>query len=301
MATTEPIGNSTKSSTRKNQATEGASGNDAAASATSRRATGPRTGLGKERSKRNATKYGIFSSVAVLSDEARPAFNTMLSGLREHFRPEGAIEHLLVDKLATYYWRHRRVLVAEEAEIRKAKELAPWKEQNPAEQQSEIEMILKGKKCLENVYNPVVLEKCIAQNEAYRSCAQEFTSSFCQHADILEKRFVALFKDEKPDKEDVDAISSLRETEVLLEIVSKLFSDALDRDLQLFSKRRDYLLEMEAARLNVPNAPTCDRLIRYEAFFERAIDRTLTQLERLQRIRRGQPVPLPFKVTVAPD
>ncbi len=42
-----------------------------------------------------------------------------------------------------------------------------------------------------------------------------------------------------------------------------------------------------------------DQLLRYEATFERAIDRSLAQLERLQRMRRGQPVPPPLKVELS--
>ena len=34
-----------------------------------------------------------------------------------------------------------------------------------------------------------------------------------------------------------------------------------------------------------------DLLLSYESSFERALDRALSQLERLQRIRKGQPVP----------
>ena len=41
---------------------------------------------------------------------------------------------------------------------------------------------------------------------------------------------------------------------------------------------------------NVPDTPTLDRLLRYEASLDRSFDRTLTQLERLQRMRLGQSV-----------
>ena len=34
-------------------------------------------------------------------------------------QPEGALEELLVEKLATLAWRYRRLLLAESAEIRK--------------------------------------------------------------------------------------------------------------------------------------------------------------------------------------
>ncbi len=40
----------------------------------------------------------------------------------------------------------------------------------------------------------------------------------------------------------------------------------------------------------VPDAPELDRLLRYEASLERSFDRTLSHLERRQRMRLGQPV-----------
>ena len=49
--------------------------------------------------------------------------------------------------------------------------------------------------------------------------------------------------------------------------------------------------KLEELCRNVPEAPRLDRLLRYEASLERAFDRTLNQLERLQRIRLGLPVP----------
>lgn len=41
-----------------------------------------------------------------------------------------------------------------------------------------------------------------------------------------------------------------------------------------------------------------DRILRYEASLERAFDRALAQLERLQRMRLGQPVAPPIKVNL---
>jgi hypothetical protein len=48
---------------------------DSASSAIVGRSTGPRTQLGKQRSKHNARKHGIFSSAVVLEGESRR--NTM--------------------------------------------------------------------------------------------------------------------------------------------------------------------------------------------------------------------------------
>ena len=48
--------------------------------------------------------------------------------------------------------------------------------------------------------------------------------------------------------------------------------------------------ELEETRWLVPSKESSDRLQRYEGSIERSFDRTLSQLERLQRMRLGQPV-----------
>lgn len=58
-------------------------------------------------------------------------------------------------------------------------------------------------------------------------------------------------------------------------------------------------MEIEAKRSLVPESPALERLLRYEASLERSFDRTLSQLERLQRMRRGQPVPPTVKLELS--
>jgi hypothetical protein len=45
--------------------------------------------------------------------------------------------------------------------------------------------------------------------------------------------------------------------------------------------------------------PAGPRLIRYEAHLSREIDRTLNRLERLQRMRKGQPLPPQLEVKIS--
>jgi hypothetical protein len=52
-----------------------------------RQATGPRTPEGKQRSKENSLKHGLFSKVAVRKGEPQADFDSLLSGLREDFCP----------------------------------------------------------------------------------------------------------------------------------------------------------------------------------------------------------------------
>src|SRR5258708_29318823 len=84
-----------------------------------RKASGPRTPDGKQRSKLNAIKHGIFSKAVLLKDESQSEFDSLLNGLLNDLRPEGTLEELLVEKLAALAWRHRRLFLAEGAEIRK--------------------------------------------------------------------------------------------------------------------------------------------------------------------------------------
>ena len=57
-----------------------------------RKSTGPRTQRGKDKSKNNALKFGIFSRVAVLPGESQVEFDALLNGLRDHFQPIGTLE-----------------------------------------------------------------------------------------------------------------------------------------------------------------------------------------------------------------
>jgi len=72
-----------------------------------RRATVPRTELGKQRSSQNAIKHGIFSEATVLKDESRAKYQALLRELWKTLLPEGKFEEILVEKLATILWRHR--------------------------------------------------------------------------------------------------------------------------------------------------------------------------------------------------
>jgi hypothetical protein len=63
-------------------------------------------------------------------------------------------------------------------------------------------------------------------------------------------------------------------------------------------------IESERAKLQalgnrIPAPEQLDRLLRYEASLERAFDRTLNQLERMQRLRQGQPVAPRIDLTIA--
>ena len=81
------------------------------------RSGGPKTQQGKERSKHNALKHGIFSKVVLLDGEPQFEFDFMLNGLQDAFEPGGTLEEILVDKIAALIWRHRRLIITERGQV----------------------------------------------------------------------------------------------------------------------------------------------------------------------------------------
>src|SRR5713226_2552963 len=138
----------------------------ATSSAIARRATGPRTKLGKERSSRNSLKHGISSRATILDDESRVQFDSLLQGFRKHWRPEGAVEDLLVDELASIKWRQRRLLVAERAEIQLGKWRNPLTAEREKQQREEAGILFSfmerpGPGLLSKSENPLILERIV--------------------------------------------------------------------------------------------------------------------------------------------
>jgi hypothetical protein len=84
------------------------------------KSTGPKTPRGKAIVARNAVKHGIFSQdiVPVGGDREGAAYARMLAGLRDSLKPEGQMEHSLVEKIAVDTWRLRRTVAYEAAAVR---------------------------------------------------------------------------------------------------------------------------------------------------------------------------------------
>ncbi len=129
------------------------------------KALGPRTQQGKQKSSRNATKHGLFSKVIILKTESKARYEELLAGLRETLQPEGTLEELLVEKLATTVWRQRRLLLAESAEIRKNTEFVESdqrdQEREAAERFWSMSGLLCGRGLIGNTHNRHVLEYCL--------------------------------------------------------------------------------------------------------------------------------------------
>jgi len=282
-----------------------------------RRATGPRTKEGKERSKRNAVKQGIFSRVVWPDPVFDLEFKPLWRGLRDDFQPEGTLEAVLVEKLAFLIMRYRRMLIAEQAEIKRGTEFLRWDE--AVREKQEATTFLKGQiggktqiipGMMLGVLNPLIRRMCVERLKSLKQFIEwrgfdrdsdlrtlqmlygdsaYYATTYCSLVNYYLRCFDAsrLIEQERikkgcptPEECKANFIKELENQVKTIETEKETLAKATDRKERL-----------EADCLNVPEAPRLDRLLRYEASLERAFDRTLNQLERLQRMRLRLPVP----------
>ncbi|MHB8617596.1 MAG: hypothetical protein ACYC93_16185 [Candidatus Acidiferrales bacterium] len=281
-----------------------------------RTATGPRTPQGKERSKHNAITHGIFSKVALLKGESKTEFDSLLDGLREHYEPEGTLEEVLVEKLATLSWRYRRLIVAEGAEVQSKVEFLEWGQQNRQFDQPELidslDPITSLPGLIWRIKNPHVLALCLTLLLELR--ARIAKEGFDEEEDtevlhwiyassengLSDDYYAWLHMAQAPQEErEGGGFATPEESQ-------QGFIRAIDAEisrLKLYEKQRAAFeasrAKLEAVRQNVPDSPTLDRLLRYEASLERSFDRTLKQLERAQRMRLGLVVPPSVDVNIS--
>jgi hypothetical protein len=282
-----------------------------------RKGTGPRTKLGKQRSRYNALKHGIFSQVLLLDGESKAKYQSLVAGLRDHYQPQGALEESLVEDLGMLKWRKRRVPKAERAEISKLQESAmlDWivsclsSRDELRHKVLDIEDRIGG--MLHECSNPFVLADCISMLEAVREDLEH--NGFDPRNDKILGKVYGWYGDvffaykklsreaRSASSDSTDGTNSVYE-EKRTEALKLLAAEIKELRLQHVNlvavgfRRAEYVKEAAL----VPPQGVLDRLMRYEAHLNREIDRTLRQLERLQRMRQGQPVPPSIRVELSP-
>ena len=286
-----------------------------------RKATGPRTPQGKERSKHNAIIHGIFSKAVVLKGESQADFDALLSALYQDRQPEGALEEILVNKLAVLWWRLRRVWTAEGAEIRTGAEFIQWdaNERNRQDAAALPQLDCNGG-LIRRIANPEALQGCLSLLEELRESLGDegfdpefdkeiLTKLYGSYAEWdREKNWQKTLFDSylvwlntslcsEEERKEKGYASPQKCKENFLEDVSEEIR-RLERYRKEHAKIWASRLDLESLRRTVPEGPQADRLLRYEAALSREIDRTLNQLERTQRMRLGQPVPPPINLSV---
>jgi len=213
-------------------------------------------------------------------------------------------------------------MIAETAEIRKGVEFLDLEEEERREEQadrlSDCQIDFQGG-LIRRIANPIILQRCLDLLEDLRMRFEKrrgFDAE--QDKEILIKLYGPYNKNywRRTLLDSYIAWMSIwsltaeerRQKEYSLppENCVQIFLEEVEREKRRLNRYKKTWASIEAGKMhlevlrrNVPDAPELDRLLRYEASLERSFDRTLSQLERLQRMRAGQPVLPELKVRVS--
>jgi hypothetical protein len=78
----------------------------AANRANAKKSTGPKTSYGKAMSSWNSTRHGLLANrLPLLQGRSKKQFKRLLFSLQQDLEPVGALEEVLVEKIAQEYWR----------------------------------------------------------------------------------------------------------------------------------------------------------------------------------------------------
>ena len=285
--------------------------------------TGPRTPKGKGAVRWNALKHGLLSRETVIhvgdGRESKAEFHGLLAALRDELQPEGILEEMLVEKIAVCYWRLRRVLRCEVGEIRK--QLDSFEFDNASNRTEKVKNILEWASS-EGHEKSLLRSSCGVEHllqviEGIRYDVEEH-GELCPRAKeeletafgLEDKTFGCVLRfycwlleggpEKSPDEfEDYDDPPPPDEcNRIILEMLDEK-RDELHKALEAMKDREKLELQTSLARQSIPSADAADRILRYETSIERQLFRAVNQLERLQRQRKGEPVPPPVNVELS--
>jgi len=275
------------------------------------RSTGPRTPKGRDVSKMNALKHGILSRQVLVAgqhyQEDRKEFESLHRRFWEDLQPEGPLEEMLVDQIVTAHWRLKRALIAESGAIalnvdkghrKRAKGTHPvlqwmqWRAHGDpiyAMQNSST-----GSAVLMNWVRAMraTLEQ---EGRLTEEAVQKLITHFGGEPNILTKSLeeLRLKLEAEPDTPE----SATRKRDEALAFLDRKINDlrwSRDRCVEDEEQEED---SMQAAAV-LPSGDVLEKILRYETKLERQMYRAMAQLERIQRMRRGELIPAPMSVDV---
>jgi hypothetical protein len=278
------------------------------------KSTGPKTVTGKAIAKMNALKHGILSVEVLVRGghykESLREFRTYRNRCWQELAPGGPLEEALVDEIVTNRWRQRRILLAESGEIALSVENGWWRRSRVNIEKDWLVWMHAGnmvtameesaggvrylRHILEGLRDAVQKEGQLTEdafNEALDAFAKKPNSLTRKLADF--RRLLQ----ENPEKLDNSALLA-RHRDLVLGYLEKELRCFVWRLLTL-DEREEKEEEARQAASVLPPADTLDKILRYETTLDRQFYRAMNQLERLQRIRSGEPVPPPLTMEVS--
>jgi len=268
-----------------------------------RKSTGPKSAEGKTKSRMNAFKHGLLAQEVVVrgfgfnDGEQASKFQALHQMYREHLEPVGPLEEMMVERIVTAYWRLHRVLIAERGEILRSLEGA--RQVNPVIDPHRLLMTLGRLPWAHDAASEVR-----AVRDSVRKEGELTEPMLARLMKVLEGRssmIERLQEAQEAPPTDAEGLSA----EALKAKRQERLLKFLDEQLICCKAGLDEIGEMhewtKQVRLDsslMPGQKTMDRILRYETNLERQMYRAMSQLERLQRLRKGEVVPAPLAIQV---
>ncbi|MCE9609706.1 MAG: hypothetical protein K8R23_05810 [Chthoniobacter sp.] len=260
----------------------------------------------------NALKHGILSEQVLVRglglSESTRELKALHRGFWDDLQPVGAVEEMLVDQIVTAHWRLRRALTAESGEIALSVGAGQRRRRGPGpvmqwvQWQASVDLIhaMEGSATglallwgwLKEVRASVVAEGVLTEG-----AVQKLTANLGGKTTVLTYGLEALRSKYEADPDRAEAGRRERHRAETLAF--------LDREISGFEcdryrcEEEESAAEARQAAAVLPSAETLEKILRYETKLERQIFRAMAQLERVQRMRRGEAIPAPLSVEVS--
>jgi len=256
------------------------------------RSTGPRTPEGKRRVRWNALKHGVLAAQVLLdpgeSPEALEQFRRLLAQLRRDRRPRGALENMLVEKIAVCHWRLGRLLRSEAGTIRSELEAAERRRER--DQVCDLEFA---------TLNAATGSATARHDLTHTSWGLGFLLTLAEMAydELRDTGQIAAptleglrlqFRNPKwLSQEVLDEPNGLQNLRQALGVEAGY----LRQEKRAVERKEAREWQARMASLSVPGKEDVQKIVRYENSIERNLQRALRQLERLQGQRSRRPDP----------
>lgn len=281
----------------------------AANRANAQKSSGPKTTSGKAVSKLNALKHGILSKQVLVQGmnfkESRHELMKLQQRFWDEWQPVGPVEEMLVDQVVTAQWRLRRALAAEAGEIALSVDGGQWHRKTShlkltalAWELEEDPMLRMSDSAFGNSFMANQLRRVRVLVEA----SGELTDAALAEVKFRGKPYrltkvLEELRARPPENLEGLALETLRQQQK-----EKILA-YLDREIRQLSWSEGRCAEREAqeeqarqAAATLPSVEVLEKIQRYETKLERQIFRAMAQLERLQRMRKGEVLPAPLAV-----
>lgn len=269
---------------------------------------GIKTDIGKQAIKHNALKHGILSSETIIKrgdiEENFEEYEQLKESIFSELCPKGMIEIMLVDNILTTYWRLRRVIQTERAIIESQRVghmygriLSKAKERSDMMLYNSADFFEKSNK---SYGCTVMLEKTREVLEEVRQNGlplSDYSISILFRDLGLSENFPktetlwllhCMAKDK--DKIGIDEKGLLELKEHAIKNIKELEA--------FFERRKQQLEESEAEKDEatleakfIPEAEDLMKIQRYEAHLQKSFYLALHELQRVQSVRLGNPMP----------